>query len=77
MVAVKQNTLIHYLCKDHMYNIIFSHESLTHKAKSHKTFLCRGYNDADPMSVITARKTEADIIAQWVKTERTRLQLSP
>lgn len=30
----------------------------------------RGSNDADPVSVITARKTEADIIAQWVKMER-------
>lgn len=33
----------------------------------------RGSNDADPVSVIKARKTEADLIAQWVKMERTRL----
>ncbi|XP_068167598.1 dipeptidyl peptidase 2 [Antennarius striatus] len=34
----------------------------------------RGSNDADPVSVISARKTEADLISQWVKTERTRLK---
>ncbi|XP_056888421.1 dipeptidyl peptidase 2 isoform X2 [Takifugu flavidus] len=34
----------------------------------------RGSNDADPESVIKARKTEADLIAQWVKMERTRLR---
>ncbi|KAM9858345.1 dipeptidyl peptidase 2 [Aulostomus maculatus] len=32
----------------------------------------RGFNDADPESVITARKMEAELIAQWVKMERTR-----
>ncbi|KAI3372495.1 hypothetical protein L3Q82_022691 [Scortum barcoo] len=37
----------------------------------------RGSNDADPPSVIIARKTEADLIAQWVKMERTRLRQSP
>uniref|UniRef100_A0A3Q4B1Z6 Uncharacterized protein n=1 Tax=Mola mola TaxID=94237 RepID=A0A3Q4B1Z6_MOLML len=37
----------------------------------------RGSNDADPLSVISARKTEADLIAQWVKMERTRLTQSP
>ncbi|XP_061754027.1 dipeptidyl peptidase 2 [Nerophis ophidion] len=31
----------------------------------------RGTNDADPASVIKARKTEAEIIRQWVTTERT------
>ncbi|XP_047237186.1 dipeptidyl peptidase 2 isoform X1 [Girardinichthys multiradiatus] len=36
----------------------------------------RGSNQADPASVITARKTEAELIAQWVKMERTRLQKS-
>ncbi|XP_015235392.1 PREDICTED: dipeptidyl peptidase 2 [Cyprinodon variegatus] len=36
----------------------------------------RGSNEADPASVISARKTEAELIAQWVKTERTRLQAS-
>uniref|UniRef100_A0A3P8VE43 Dipeptidyl peptidase 2 n=1 Tax=Cynoglossus semilaevis TaxID=244447 RepID=A0A3P8VE43_CYNSE len=36
----------------------------------------RGHNDADPMSVLSARKTEADIIAEWVKMERRRIQLS-
>uniref|UniRef100_A0A8C9YG28 Dipeptidyl-peptidase 7 n=1 Tax=Sander lucioperca TaxID=283035 RepID=A0A8C9YG28_SANLU len=36
----------------------------------------RGSNDADPVSVISARKTEADLIAQWVKMERTKLQQS-
>ncbi|XP_005733674.1 dipeptidyl peptidase 2 [Pundamilia nyererei] len=34
----------------------------------------RGSNEADPVSVISARKTEADLIAHWVKMERTRLQ---
>ncbi|XP_038150027.1 dipeptidyl peptidase 2 [Cyprinodon tularosa] len=34
----------------------------------------RGSNEADPASVISARKTEAELIAQWVKTERTRLR---
>uniref|UniRef100_A0A665WI02 Dipeptidyl-peptidase 7 n=1 Tax=Echeneis naucrates TaxID=173247 RepID=A0A665WI02_ECHNA len=34
----------------------------------------RGSDDADPESVIKARKTEADIIAHWVQMERTRLQ---
>uniref|UniRef100_A0A3Q4H0R9 Dipeptidyl-peptidase 7 n=1 Tax=Neolamprologus brichardi TaxID=32507 RepID=A0A3Q4H0R9_NEOBR len=34
----------------------------------------RGSNEADPVSVISARKTEADLIALWVKMERTRLQ---
>ncbi|XP_056275277.1 dipeptidyl peptidase 2 [Pseudoliparis swirei] len=34
----------------------------------------RGSNEADPESVIRARRTEAELIAQWVKTERTRLQ---
>lgn len=37
----------------------------------------RGSNEADPVSVINARKTEADIIGQWVKMERTRLQQEP
>ncbi|XP_070820291.1 dipeptidyl peptidase 2 [Chaetodon trifascialis] len=37
----------------------------------------RGSNDADPVSVISARKMEADLIAQWVKMERTRLRQSP
>ncbi|XP_062310204.1 dipeptidyl peptidase 2 [Osmerus eperlanus] len=32
----------------------------------------RSSNDADPLSVITARKTEADTISQWVKMERRR-----
>lgn len=36
----------------------------------------RGSNEADPVSVIRARKTEAELIAQWVKMERTRLQKS-
>ncbi|KAM6944024.1 dipeptidyl peptidase 2 isoform 2-T2 [Lycodopsis pacificus] len=36
----------------------------------------RGSNDADPESVISARKTEADLIALWVEMERTRLQRS-
>uniref|UniRef100_A0A8D3CK77 Dipeptidyl-peptidase 7 n=1 Tax=Scophthalmus maximus TaxID=52904 RepID=A0A8D3CK77_SCOMX len=36
----------------------------------------RGSHDADPVSVISARKTEADVIAQWVKTERSRLHPS-
>ncbi len=39
-------------------------------------FSCRGSNDADPVSVISARKTEADLIAHWVKMERTRLRKS-
>ncbi|XP_034027215.1 dipeptidyl peptidase 2 [Thalassophryne amazonica] len=34
----------------------------------------RGANAADPKSVIIARKTEADLIAQWVKMERMKLQ---
>lgn len=34
----------------------------------------RGSNEADPVSVVSARKTEADLIAQWVQMERTRLQ---
>ncbi|KAM3867738.1 dipeptidyl peptidase 2 [Diretmus argenteus] len=33
----------------------------------------RESNDADPASVINARKTEADLIAQWVKMGRTRV----
>uniref|UniRef100_A0A8C5HEN1 Dipeptidyl peptidase 2 n=1 Tax=Gouania willdenowi TaxID=441366 RepID=A0A8C5HEN1_GOUWI len=33
----------------------------------------RGSNEADPQSVITARKMEAELIAQWVNTERSRL----
>ncbi|XP_022607960.1 dipeptidyl peptidase 2 [Seriola dumerili] len=33
----------------------------------------RGSDAADPASVIAARKTEADFIAQWVKMERSRL----
>lgn len=37
----------------------------------------RASNDADPESVISARKTEADLIAQWVKMERTRLRQQP
>lgn len=36
----------------------------------------RGSNDADPVSVISARKMEADLIVQWVKMERTRLRQS-
>ncbi|KAM4745970.1 dipeptidyl peptidase 2 [Anableps anableps] len=36
----------------------------------------RGSNEADPASVISARKTEAELIAQWVKMERTRLRTS-
>ncbi|XP_029296718.1 dipeptidyl peptidase 2 isoform X2 [Cottoperca gobio] len=36
----------------------------------------RGHNDADPVSVISARKTEADLIAQWVKMERARFRQS-
>uniref|UniRef100_A0A8C3A0Z3 Dipeptidyl-peptidase 7 n=1 Tax=Cyclopterus lumpus TaxID=8103 RepID=A0A8C3A0Z3_CYCLU len=31
----------------------------------------RGSNDADPESVLSARKTEAELITQWVKMERT------
>uniref|UniRef100_A0A7N9AQ39 Dipeptidyl-peptidase 7 n=1 Tax=Mastacembelus armatus TaxID=205130 RepID=A0A7N9AQ39_9TELE len=34
----------------------------------------RESNEADPESVITARKTEAHIIAKWVKMERNRLK---
>ncbi|XP_068594485.1 dipeptidyl peptidase 2 [Brachionichthys hirsutus] len=34
----------------------------------------RGSNDADPASVIRARKTEADLIARWVEAERTRIR---
>uniref|UniRef100_A0A8C5CSC2 Dipeptidyl-peptidase 7 n=1 Tax=Gadus morhua TaxID=8049 RepID=A0A8C5CSC2_GADMO len=34
----------------------------------------RGSNDADPASVISARKTEANLIAQWVAMERLRLK---
>ncbi|XP_017288175.1 dipeptidyl peptidase 2 [Kryptolebias marmoratus] len=34
----------------------------------------RGSNEADPESVISARMKEAEIIAQWVKMERHRLQ---
>ncbi|XP_059909960.1 dipeptidyl peptidase 2 [Gadus macrocephalus] len=34
----------------------------------------RGSNDADPVSVISARKTEANLIAQWVAMERLRLK---
>ncbi|KAM4607151.1 dipeptidyl peptidase 2 [Polymixia lowei] len=34
----------------------------------------RESNDADPESVINARKTESDLIAQWVKMERMRSQ---
>lgn len=37
-------------------------------------FAFRASNDADPESVIQARRTEADVIAQWVKVERTRLR---
>uniref|UniRef100_UPI0037E8ED99 dipeptidyl peptidase 2 n=1 Tax=Semicossyphus pulcher TaxID=241346 RepID=UPI0037E8ED99 len=37
----------------------------------------RGSNDADPVSVIIARRTEADLIAQWVDNERVRLRKSP
>ncbi|XP_061585690.1 dipeptidyl peptidase 2 [Cololabis saira] len=36
----------------------------------------RGSNDADPVSVISARKNEAELIAEWVKMERNRLQKS-
>ncbi|XP_047447664.1 dipeptidyl peptidase 2 [Mugil cephalus] len=36
----------------------------------------RGSNDADPVSVINARKKEAELIAQWVKMERSRLRKS-
>uniref|UniRef100_A0A667X6Q3 Dipeptidyl-peptidase 7 n=1 Tax=Myripristis murdjan TaxID=586833 RepID=A0A667X6Q3_9TELE len=36
----------------------------------------RESNAADPVSVINARKIEADLIAQWVKMERTRSQQS-
>lgn len=32
----------------------------------------RESNEADPVSVVKARKTEADTIAQWVKMERSR-----
>lgn len=34
----------------------------------------RGSNNADPGSVIKARDTESQLIAEWVKTERHRLQ---
>ncbi|XP_019716504.1 dipeptidyl peptidase 2 [Hippocampus comes] len=37
----------------------------------------RGSNVADPASVIEARKTEADLITQWVELERTRIQRLP
>ncbi|KAI9543609.1 Dipeptidyl peptidase 2 [Dissostichus eleginoides] len=36
----------------------------------------RGSNAADPVSVISARKTEAELIAQWVEQERVRSQRS-
>ncbi|XP_059193210.1 dipeptidyl peptidase 2 [Centropristis striata] len=36
----------------------------------------RGSNAADPVSVINARKTEGELITQWVKMERTRLRQS-
>ncbi|KAG7281465.1 hypothetical protein CRUP_012408 [Coryphaenoides rupestris] len=34
----------------------------------------RGSNDADPASVITARKTEAKLIAQWVEMARLKMK---
>ncbi|KAM8865788.1 dipeptidyl peptidase 2 [Synchiropus picturatus] len=34
----------------------------------------RGSNDADPVSVITARRMESKLIARWVEAEKTRLQ---
>ncbi|XP_013879448.1 dipeptidyl peptidase 2 [Austrofundulus limnaeus] len=34
----------------------------------------RGSNEVDPESVISARQKEAEIIAQWVEMERSRLQ---
>ncbi|XP_061529140.1 dipeptidyl peptidase 2 isoform X2 [Phycodurus eques] len=37
----------------------------------------RGSNDADPASVIEARKTEADLITQWVELERKQIQQLP
>lgn len=37
----------------------------------------RGSNDADPVSVIIARRTEANLIAEWVENERLRLRRSP
>ncbi|XP_068454997.1 dipeptidyl peptidase 2 isoform X2 [Clinocottus analis] len=33
----------------------------------------RGSNDADPESVVSARKTEAELISRWVEAERSRL----
>ncbi|KAM4575765.1 dipeptidyl peptidase 2 [Odontesthes bonariensis] len=34
----------------------------------------RGHNEADPPSVTSVRKTESELIAQWVKMERRRLR---
>lgn len=36
----------------------------------------RGSNEADPGSVVRARKTESQLIEEWVKMERTRLRRS-
>lgn len=50
--------------------------SLTHRAKSNGNvcFCFRGSNYADPLSVISARNTEAFLITQWVTAEKTRLK---
>lgn len=36
--------------------------------------MCRGSNDADPESVIKARKMEGELISQWVQMEKNRLK---